>query len=42
VPTDPITYGSVTVLLFGVAVLASLVPAVTASRVDPMESLREE
>jgi putative ABC transport system permease protein len=42
VPTDPLTYSSVAVILFGVAVLASLVPALTASRVDPMESLREE
>jgi putative ABC transport system permease protein len=42
VPTDPLTYTSVAVLLFGVAVLASLIPAVTASRVDPMQSLREE
>jgi putative ABC transport system permease protein len=42
VPTDPLTYGSVALVLFGVAVVASLVPAITASRVDPMESLREE
>jgi putative ABC transport system permease protein len=42
VPTDPMTYSSVAFILFGVAVMASLVPAITASRVDPMESLREE
>lgn len=42
VPTDPLTYGSVALVLFGVAVIASLMPAITASRVDPMESLREE
>ncbi len=42
VPTDPLTYGSVALALFAVAVLASFVPAITASRVDPMESLREE
>jgi putative ABC transport system permease protein len=42
VPTDPITYGSVSLILFGIALLASLVPALTASRVDPMKSLREE
>ena len=42
VPTDPLTYASVAVILFTVAVLASFVPAVTASRVDPMTSLREE
>lgn len=42
VPTDPLTYASVASVLFGVAVVASLVPATTASRIDPMESLREE
>jgi putative ABC transport system permease protein len=42
VPTDPLTYSSVALVLFAVAVLASFVPAITASRVDPMESLREE
>ena len=42
VPTDPLTYSSVAAVLFAVAVLASFVPALTASRVDPMESLREE
>jgi len=42
VPTDPLTYSSVALVLFAVAVLASLIPAITASRVDPMESLREE
>ncbi len=41
VPSDPLTYSSVAFLLFAVAVLASFVPALTASRVDPMESLRE-
>jgi len=42
VPTDPTTYSSMALILFAVALLASLVPAITASRVDPMESLREE
>jgi putative ABC transport system permease protein len=41
-PTDPLTYISVALGLFAVALLASLVPALTASRIDPMESLREE
>ncbi|MGD2120225.1 MAG: ABC transporter permease [Gemmatimonadota bacterium] len=41
-PNDPLTYATVAMGLFGVAVLASLVPALTASRIDPMESLREE
>ncbi len=42
VPTDPLTYGTVALGLFAVAVLASLIPAVVATRVSPMESLREE
>ena len=42
VPTDPLTYGVVALVLFGVAVLASLIPAAMATRVSPMESLREE
>jgi ABC-type antimicrobial peptide transport system permease subunit len=40
--TDPPTYTVVALLILSVAVLASLVPAFRASRVDPMESLREE
>jgi putative ABC transport system permease protein len=40
--TDPLTYGLVAVILFGVAVLASLIPASRASRVSPVTSLREE
>lgn len=40
--TDPLTLGSVAALLVGVAALASLVPAVRASRLDPMEALRRE
>jgi putative ABC transport system permease protein len=42
VPTDPLTYATVAVGLFVVAALASFIPAMAASRVDPMESLREE
>lgn len=40
-PTDPGTYWLVGVLLGGVAVAASLIPARRASRVDPMVALRE-
>lgn len=39
-PTDPLTFGSVAVVLLLVATLASLVPAWRASRVDPLTALR--
>ncbi len=42
VPTDPLTYGAVACGLLGVALLATLVPALAAGRVDPMRSLRQE
>lgn len=42
VSNDPLTYGVVALTLFGVAVLASLIPAAMAARVSPMESLRGE
>jgi putative ABC transport system permease protein len=40
--TDPITFAAVVVILGGVALLASLIPAFRAARVDPVTALRRE
>ncbi len=41
-PRDPVTFAVVTVLLLGIAVAASAVPAMRAARVDPLKALRSE
>jgi predicted permease len=39
-PTDPVTFGAVILLLGGVAGLAAVIPALRASRLDPLVALR--
>jgi putative ABC transport system permease protein len=41
-PWDPLTVGAVVLIMIGLAALAAALPAVRASRVDPMTVLREE
>jgi putative ABC transport system permease protein len=41
-PVDPLTYGMVSLTLIAATVLASYVPALRATAVDPIEALRSE
>jgi len=41
-PQDPVAIGGAVVLLSGAALLAALIPAVRAARVDPATALRDE
>jgi ABC-type antimicrobial peptide transport system permease subunit len=41
-PFDPVAIGGMTVLLIAVAVLAALIPARAALRVDPAVTLRQD
>jgi putative ABC transport system permease protein len=41
-PTDPLTFATVALLLVSVGILANIVPAYRATRIEPVSTLREE
>ena len=41
-PTDPATFGAVTLLVLLTSVAAALIPSARAARVDPLVALRHE
>ena len=40
-PTDPVSFAGIGMLLMSVALVAAAVPAIRATRMNPVEALRE-